>query len=806
MRAMASGMARGRVERGRNVVLVLLLFAELLFSAFTEGYLGLITWPFALLLAGGFGLAMWLATRISTVRLLALLLSIFFMEYAKETIGIRCGLWVYHGNWGQYLFGVLSWVAAGVSTYALATGIAIPLLSKLRWPALAAPSWLAAVVVLVVFVLIPLRLGPYSSGTGRLFWMFYAVLLVAALLATRRMPSLVFAGVVLSAWFAGNPSEYFGSALSGAWTFPHDAKYPPFYLLACCWPLEILVQYFLSALLAGESPSGEAAPAQETKATPSAAPEPTRNILSGVLPVVSPREGHESKMHLSAEERALRLVLRLSGFAFLVVGFAFAIIPDAILNAVNKLSEWLTPLLDRPQLPKERFWVALAFSMMMTIAALSFLAGRNVRRNKGYVFPLLLSKAASSVSALAFFAFYAHHLASLVITVVDGGIFWFILIFFLRAQRAFFREQTDFLKKHGAPPHSSGPATVAAIRGDDKLACLDQVLAETKFYDVLEKRLTDSGKARDAFSVAIKPNFMFMHSKRDTTSYTDPALVEALVDRIAAKGFKRITLVETQSTYGNYYSNREVVTVAEYIGYARNKNYQIVDLTQEKVTYDYGGRLGKHVVGPTWRDADFRISFAKNKTHVFCNYTLTLKNVYGTLPMQDKLKEYHTKREYDWPTIETLKHFPVHFGLIDAFTSADGQFGVIADPAPNPTRTIIGGDNLLAVDWVGAKKMGLDPDDPSVGRYLPLAMQAFGRPEVRLVGDTSTYPDWHNVSAVFIRSLDLIEEAYAFSNWSFSVLTAMDPFFKFKKKAWATLAVRRMLAPLKRLLYPYDAL
>ena len=72
--------------------------------------------------------------------------------------------------------------------------------------------------------------------------------------------------------------------------------------------------------------------------------------------------------------------------------------------------------------------------------------------------------------------------------------------------------------------------------------------------------------------------------------------------------------------------------------------------------------------------------------------------------MQNKLKEYHTKREYDWPTIETLKHFWVHFGLIDAITSADGQFGVIVDPEPNLTKTIIGGENLMAVDWVGPKR------------------------------------------------------------------------------------------------------
>ena len=224
------------------------------------------------------------------------------------------------------------------------------------------------------------------------------------------------------------------------------------------------------------------------------------------------------------------------------------------------------------------------------------------------------------------------------------------------------------------------------------------------------------------------------------------------------------------------------------------------------VPYDYRGRLGQHFVGPTWRDADFRISFAKNKTHTFCHYTLTLKNVYGTLPMQDKLKEYHTKREYDWPTIETLKHFPVHFGLIDAFTSADGQFGVIVDPDPNETKTIIGGENLMAVDWVGAKKMGLDPDDPQVGRFLPLAVAAFGKPEVNWVGDTSVYDPWENVSEEIIRSLDIIEEAYFFSDWWFSVLTGMDAYFTFKKNSWIVLLLRNILAPLKKILYKHDAL
>ena len=174
--------------------------------------------------------------------------------------------------------------------------------------------------------------------------------------------------------------------------------------------------------------------------------------------------------------------------------------------------------------------------------------------------------------------------------------------------------------------------------------------------------------------------------------------------------------------------------------------------------------------------------------------------------MQNKLKEYHTKREYDWPTIETLKHFPVHFGLIDAVYSADGQFGVIVDPTPRHTKTMIGGENLLAVDWVGAKKMGLNPDDPGIGRFLPLAVEAFGKPQVSWVGDQSVYEPWENVSEVFIQSLDVIEEAYAFSNWWFSALTAMDKYFAYKTRALPLLILRRFLAPIKRWVYKYDYL
>jgi uncharacterized protein (DUF362 family) len=509
---------------------------------------------------------------------------------------------------------------------------------------------------------------------------------------------------------------------------------------------------------------------------------------------------------LTRQEKQLKIVMVLSAITYFVAGFAFAIIPNQILEVFNLISRTFTPGLKETPPSEEKFWLALAFSMMMTITVLCYIAQHNIRKNQGYIIPLLISKSVSSLSSLCFFIFSAKYLAYLGIFVVDGSIFWITLFFYIRANKAFFETQTFYLRKEPVIPKSTGPTTVVVVKGEDKFGMLDSVLEQTKFFDILEKRLNDSGKSREDFSVVIKPNFMFMHSKKDISSFTDPELVEALINKIAERGFSNIAMVEAQSTLGNYYKNREVVKVAEYVGYSTDKNYRIVDLTEEMVPYDYGGRLGKHFVGPTWKDADFRVSFAKNKTHVFCHYTLTLKNIYGTLPMQNKLKEYHTKREYDWPTIESMKHFPVHFGLIDATYSADGPFGVITDPTPNHTKTMIGGENLIAVDWVGAKKMGLDPDAPRVGRYLPLAVEAFGKPEINWVGDKSVYEPWTNVSEIFIKSLDLIEEAYAFSDWWFSGLTAMDKYFTFKKKAIPIKILRWIISPIKRIFYRYDYL
>jgi hypothetical protein len=263
---------------------------------------------------------------------------------------------------------------------------------------------------------------------------------------------------------------------------------------------------------------------------------------------------------MTREERQLKGLMALSAFVYFVAGLAFALVPAWVLTGINRVSRLVAPGLPEIPLQAERFWLALAFSMMMTIAALSYATYVNVRRNRGFVVALLVSKLASSASAMCFFYLTARHFAYLVITAVDAQIFLITLLFYLRANRAIMRARKEYQRKRIVVPKSTGPATVVAHKGEDRFELLDRVLKQSGFYEVLEERHLVSGKSKDEFSVAIKPNFMFARHKKDISAYTDPALVEALVDRICARGFKNVSIVESRNTLGNYYKNRQVVT------------------------------------------------------------------------------------------------------------------------------------------------------------------------------------------------------------------------------------------------------
>jgi uncharacterized protein (DUF362 family) len=325
----------------------------------------------------------------------------------------------------------------------------------------------------------------------------------------------------------------------------------------------------------------------------------------------------------------------------------------------------------------------------------------------------------------------------------------------------------------------------------EKFEVLGRAIDESGLFQTLDKALEDSGKNREDFSIIIKPNFMFFYSLKDKSTFTDPALVEHLAERIYEKGFRNIKIAEARSTLSVFFDNRDVKSVAQHMGYREGDKYRIVDLSEDLEEWDYGGKLGRHYVNNDWKSADFRISFAKNKTHAYAYYTLAIKNIYGALPEEYKFKVYHCDMgDIYEPTIDYIKAFPIHFGLIDAVVSADGPFGIFADPYPQLTMTIIAGENSVAVDWVGAAKMGIDP---MLSRYIQEAVKAFGKPRIRVKGNDQLYRFWANTPRIASRGAHMLDRHYTFGYPFYYIMSEMDPAFPPKPSESALLDELRSL-------------
>jgi uncharacterized protein (DUF362 family) len=314
-----------------------------------------------------------------------------------------------------------------------------------------------------------------------------------------------------------------------------------------------------------------------------------------------------------------------------------------------------------------------------------------------------------------------------------------------------------------AHPIYSRDATVWIETGTDKLQALHSAMQVSQFFENVEAVWQASGKARQAFLIAIKPNLMTASIRQDPSPvYTDPELVEELIRQLRARGFRNLAVAEARNVYDYSYQGRSVRAVAEMVGYS-GREYRIEDLSEQQEPFDYGGVLGRHWVGRTWRQADYRIAFAKNKTHWQCFYTGCLKNIYGCLPQWDKMRHYHGKgREFYECCILIVDALPVHFGFLDAWVSGDGFSGHVRDARPNLTKTIFASANIFALDWVMGEKMSLNP---AFNAVIQEAMHRWGKVRITRQGNMTPWHPWANVRPITVMALDSLEEIYGVSRF-----------------------------------------
>src|SRR5439155_518750 len=278
-----------------------------------------------------------------------------------------------------------------------------------------------------------------------------------------------------------------------------------------------------------------------------------------------------------------------------------------------------------------------------------------------------------------------------------------------------------------SPLGSGGPVwVVCGERAEDKLLLFHRLLDAAGLRRRLEECARAGGKPIGELRIAIKPSFMLGYHRKDRSCLTDPALVRELARYLRAAGAGDVAVVESPNIYDQFYRHRSVPEVARYFDIPAPE-FRPVDLGDDQVPHAYGRGMAQYSVGRTWRDADFRISFAKLRSHPVEHVHLSIANTEGLGMRCDHFLFAERQAQRESAVMTLLGDFPPHFALIEGYDLApDGILGAMGSPRPKAPRRLYAGADALAVDVVAARHLGLR--DPRQSSMLRAAFHWFGGP------------------------------------------------------------------------------
>jgi uncharacterized protein (DUF362 family) len=203
-------------------------------------------------------------------------------------------------------------------------------------------------------------------------------------------------------------------------------------------------------------------------------------------------------------------------------------------------------------------------------------------------------------------------------------------------------------------------------------------------------------------------------------------------------------MVEGRNLYDKFYHNRSVLNVAQYLGIS-SPHFRVVDLSDEQVPHVYFRGMAQYSVGQAWKDADFRITFGKMRSHPVELVHLTIANLEGIGARCDQFLFTERQADRETATMMLMDEFPPHFSILDAYEqAADGLVGVMGCPRPPTPLRFYAGTDALAVDIVAGRHMGLN--DPRDATHLRAACHWFGDPEdnIEIDGPDEPLTGWRS--------------------------------------------------------------
>lgn len=257
----------------------------------------------------------------------------------------------------------------------------------------------------------------------------------------------------------------------------------------------------------------------------------------------------------------------------------------------------------------------------------------------------------------------------------------------------------------------------------------DVAVVRCKIYDVeaVKPALEEAVNAvngldfvKSGMKIIIKPNLVSF-KKPDAAATTHPALLEALVEMLLARGAD-VTIGDSP---GGPHSlpllNRVYAATGmdrvEKLGAKLNRN-----MNEKTVDFPEGKVLKNFTYTEYLDEADAIIDFCKLKSHGMLGMSAAVKNLFGTIPGLKK-PEVHYKFQNDAEFADMLvdlnEYFKPRLAICDAVVGMEGN-GPTAG-TPRQIGAIIASKSTYYADVVGAELIGMNIDG------LPTLQAAYER-------------------------------------------------------------------------------
>ena len=292
---------------------------------------------------------------------------------------------------------------------------------------------------------------------------------------------------------------------------------------------------------------------------------------------------------------------------------------------------------------------------------------------------------------------------------------------------------------------------VQKVNDTTKKEELLQLLDTSNFLSILNQKCNAKKKQKDACKIVIKSNIA-PASQKNYHYYTDPELVDTIVDHLSKKGYKNIKIVESETNAVDADPNLTPDKIAEKLDY-KHAVFDLSKDTRQKVSCkDHSLELAD-----TMLQADFIINMPKAKNHDLMKMTGALKNMYGSIPNKNKYRLFHKKTSglnIEEATACVNQITRPDFVIVDWIDSVDGnELSYYRKPIEQTDfvhvtpKRIIASENPLAIDKYLVKKMGYNEND------IPIMIEEkkFGNISLNpedVIGDDLQQLNWKKLSAL----------------------------------------------------------